>query len=114
MYDLTVDGAHTFYVSSGSRSPCWYTTVERTPISFNKLRNNGLPRLAQIQEHHLVPQYLGGPASGPTEVIHSAYHQLLTNAFCSEWAYGQGPPSLEELSQILIRVYNRIPLNVGG
>ena len=38
------------------------------------------PRLAgKIHKHHIWPQYLGGPKSGPTVKIDAAYHQVIHN-----------------------------------
>ena len=69
------------------------------------------PKLAgKIQNHHIVPLYLGGAKSGRTVPLDAAYHQLITNAFRGEWAYGQARPSAAKLRGILRRVYSALPL----
>ncbi len=62
------------------------------------------------QEHHVHPKYLGGPQDGPTVNVAPAYHQLITNEFRNEYAYGQGVPTLDEQSRIMKKVYSKYPL----
>jgi hypothetical protein len=62
------------------------------------------------QEHHVHPKYLGGPQEGPTVNVDPAYHQLITNEFRNEYAYGQGVPTLDEQSRIIKKVYSKYPL----
>ena len=84
------------------------------PRTFNNLlpfARTLYPRLAgQYHWHHVIPQYLGGPANGLVVRINAAYHQLITNAFRTEWAYGKGIPSPERLAEILRDVYSKFPL----
>jgi RHS repeat-associated protein len=70
------------------------------------------PRLANMaaQWHHIIPKYLGGAANGLMVRIPAAYHQLITNAFRAEYAYGQALPTAERLMQIVINVYSRYPI----
>jgi hypothetical protein len=69
------------------------------------------PNLAgKYQNHHIWPQYLGGPKNGPTWRIDAAYHQVITNAFRSEWKYGGVPPSAAKAREIMIKVYQEFPL----
>ena len=69
------------------------------------------PKLAAKadQLHHITPKYLGGAAVGPLVKLPAAYHQLITNAFRSEWAYGQGKPSAAQLQQIMATVKAKLP-----
>jgi len=68
-------------------------------------------KVGRIESHHVVPQYLGGPKGGPTVELPAAYHQLITNAFRRQWAYGQKRvPTPEQLREITQRVYNALPL----
>jgi hypothetical protein len=63
------------------------------------------------QKHHVHPVYLQGSKDGPTVELDPAYHQLITNAFRQEAAYGRAvPPQPEEQQRILRRVYSRHPL----
>jgi RHS repeat-associated protein len=64
----------------------------------------------KVEEHHIDPQYLGGPKNGPTVPIPGSYHQGITNEFRNEWGYGQTPPSPEELEDIKNKVYDKYPL----
>ena len=69
------------------------------------------PNLAgKTQWHHIFPKYLGGDPNGPLVELNAAYHQLITNAFRAEWAYGQGAPSLEMALEIMAKVYALFPL----
>ena len=113
MYDLTVDGTHTFYAMAGS-APVLVHNCGEDPELLQQAQEMYPNKAGQIEGHHIVPQYLGGPADGPIANIDGAYHQLLTNAFRQQWAYGQGIPSLDELTQILSNVYGDVPLDVGG
>jgi hypothetical protein len=61
-------------------------------------------------EHHIHPKYLGGPQDGPTVKVDPAYHQLITNAFRDEYAYGQRLPDPDVQSRILQKVYSKYPL----
>jgi RHS repeat-associated protein len=65
----------------------------------------------KIEEHHVDPQYLGGPKNGPTVPIPGSYHQGITNEFRKEWGYGQEPPSPEQLEDIKNKVYDKYPLS---
>ncbi len=63
-----------------------------------------------LQEHHVIPKYLGGPKEGKTVQVDRAYHQLITNAFREEFTYNQGFPNAARLAKILEKVYSRYPL----
>jgi hypothetical protein len=67
-------------------------------------------KVGRYEEHHFVPQYLGGLRDGKTYKVLAPYHQLLTNAFRAEHAYGQAPPSPQRLQEILIKVYSEYPI----
>ncbi|HEX5753616.1 MAG TPA: hypothetical protein VFZ09_45905 [Archangium sp.] len=63
------------------------------------------------QKHHVHPKYLDGPEDGPTVDLDPAYHQLITNAFRGEHAYGRAEPLSRDAQQdIMRRVYSRHPL----
>jgi RHS repeat-associated protein len=64
------------------------------------------------ENHHIVPKYLGGTNNGPTVTIPAPYHQLITNAFRNEWAYGQMPPNPGRLGLIINKVYDIYPLPI--
>ena len=63
-----------------------------------------------IEEHHVTPQYLGGPASGETVPLDAAYHQQITNEFRSQYGYGQSVPSESQVEAIKNQVYTKYPL----
>ncbi len=68
------------------------------------------PKLAgKFQEHHIIPQYLGGAKDGATARIPAAYHQLITNAFRDRLAYGV-KHSAEAVQQTVKEVYRLFPL----
>ena len=62
------------------------------------------------QEHHIHPRYLGGPDNGPTVNLDPAYHQLITNEFRRLAGYGNRPPGLNVVLEIMKKVYARYPL----
>jgi RHS repeat-associated protein len=70
------------------------------------------PKLAgKFQEHHIIPQYLGGATDGATARIPAAYHQLITNEFRALAPYGQKiQRTAEEVGRILQQVYSKYPL----
>jgi hypothetical protein len=68
------------------------------------------PNSQGYQEHHLVPVYLGGPRSGVTYRIPTAYHKLLTREFRKAWGYDKRPPKPEELQNLLLTVYSQYPI----
>ncbi len=69
------------------------------------------PKLAdKTHLHHVFPRYLGGDPAGPVVRLNAAYHQLITNEFRAEWAYGQGAPPLERALEIMQKVYGKFPL----
>jgi hypothetical protein len=68
------------------------------------------PNHQGYQEHHFIPIYLGGPKTGVTYQLQSAYHQAMTQEFRRQWGYGQGHPRPERLQQILINVYSKYPI----
>ncbi|WNG57687.1 hypothetical protein F0U59_25200 [Archangium gephyra] len=68
------------------------------------------PNSQGYQDHHLVPVYLGGPKSGVTYRIPTAYHKLLTREFRKEWSYDRGEPSAQRLQEILLKVYSQHPI----
>ena len=113
MFDLTVDAVHTFYVRAGA-DPVLVHNCAEDPDLLQQAQEQFPNKANQIEGHHVVPQYLGGPVDGPIVDIDASYHQLLTNAFRQAWAYGQGQPSLDQLREILTFVYGQIPLNLGG
>jgi RHS repeat-associated protein len=67
-------------------------------------------KAGRFETHHIWPQYLGGPNSGPTWRIDAAYHQLITNAFREAWPYGGVPPSPQRAQQIIVNVYKKYPI----
>ena len=62
------------------------------------------------QEHHIHPRYLGGPGNGPTVNLDPAYHQLITSEFRRLAGYGNKPPRLNVVLEIMKKVYARYPL----
>ncbi len=72
------------------------------------------PKKAGTTElHHIKPQYLGGPKSGPTVPLNGSYHQVITNEFRMQWPYGKGFPTDAEWLQIYKNVYSKYPLPPG-
>jgi hypothetical protein len=70
------------------------------------------PHLAgdPMQEHHIHPRYLGGLDNGPTVRLDPAYHQLITNEFRRLVGYGNRPPGLKVVLEIMKKVYAKYPL----
>jgi hypothetical protein len=68
------------------------------------------PNSQGYQDHHLVPVYLGGPRSGATYRIPTAYHKLLTREFRKAWSYDKRPPRPQELQDLLLTVYSQYPI----
>lgn len=69
------------------------------------------PQKAGLSElHHIIPKYLGGDPKGATKAIDAAYHQLITNEFRRLWEYGKSKPSLQQLQEIVEKVYQKFPL----
>jgi hypothetical protein len=68
------------------------------------------PNSQGYQDHHLIPVYLGGPKSGVTYRIPTAYHKLLTREFRREWSYDQREPTAQRLQEILLKVYSQYPI----
>jgi hypothetical protein len=70
-------------------------------------------KAGKIENHHIIPKYLGGDPYGETVPIDAAYHQAITNAFRQQWPYKGDPDyrgGLRELQKILNDVYSRYPL----
>ena len=73
------------------------------------------PGKAGVTEfHHVTPKYIGGAANGPTAPLDAAYHQQITNEFRSLWPYGGRQPTLQELQEVMEKVYQKYPLPPGG
>ena len=70
------------------------------------------PKLAgKLQDHHVIPQYLGGAKDGATARIPAAYHQLITNEFRKLAPYGQSiQRGAAEVGRIVQEVYSKFPL----
>jgi hypothetical protein len=69
------------------------------------------PKLCnKFQWHHITPKYLGGDPNGPLVLLEGPYHQLITNAFRNQWAYGQGVPPSTTVVNIVNTVYSQLPL----
>ncbi|HEX5754500.1 MAG TPA: hypothetical protein VFZ09_50415 [Archangium sp.] len=68
------------------------------------------PNSQGYQDHHLVPVYLGGPRSGTTYRIPTAYHKLLTREFRREWSYDRGEPTQQRRQEILLKIYSQYPI----
>ena len=63
------------------------------------------------EDHHIDPQYLDGPADGPTIRIPAPYHQGITNEWREQWPYGQKTlPSPADYEKMKKRVYDKYPL----
>jgi RHS repeat-associated protein len=69
------------------------------------------PNLAgRTQNHHIYPQYLGGPKGGASVNLDAAYHQQITNAFRDLYGYGQRLPTAAEVQEMMDVVYGQYPL----
>jgi RHS repeat-associated protein len=69
------------------------------------------PKLAgKLNDHHIIPKYLGGAKNGATSRIPAAYHQLITNEFRRLAPYGQNAPTGDALIEVLKAVYSTYPL----
>jgi hypothetical protein len=67
-------------------------------------------KVGRYEEHHFVPQYLGGRRDGKTYKVPAPYHQLLTKEFRRLHPYGKEPPKPHELIEIMIKVYSKYPI----
>lgn len=55
--------------------------------------------------------YLGGPQSGVTYRIPTAYHKMITRAFRKAWGYDRRDfPKPDQLQKILLTVYSQFPI----
>jgi RHS repeat-associated protein len=74
---------------------------------------NKYPKLANlVQNHHNFPKYMGGPANGPLTTLNGAYHQLITNAFRAQAAYGKSAGmNPVRAAEIMRDVYSKYPLS---
>jgi RHS repeat-associated protein len=95
-----------FFTPAGEEKAA--ATIERLTADAEK----AYPKLAgKLQDHHIIPQYLGGAKDGATSRIPAAYHQLITNEFRALAPYGQKiQRSAEEVGRILQQVYSKYPL----
>jgi hypothetical protein len=94
-----------FFTGAGEESAA--AKVERLTEEAEEL----YPKLAgKLQDHHIIPKYLGGAKDGATARISAAYHQLITNEFRRLVPYGSAKPTGEALIQILEQVYSRYPI----
>jgi hypothetical protein len=67
-------------------------------------------KVGRYEWHHFWPMYLGGPADGPRFRLPAGYHQLITNAFRDQYAYGRPKPSPEDARIIMMEVYSQYPI----
>lgn len=67
-------------------------------------------KVGLYQWHHFWPRYLGGPADGPMFRLPAGYHQLITNAFREQYAYGRPRPNAEDAQAIMMKVYAQYPI----
>jgi hypothetical protein len=65
----------------------------------------------KCENHHIVPEYLGGPKNGPTIRIPAPYHQLITNQFEQTWSWRSGMPNDQQLVTVLRKVYDKYPIS---
>jgi hypothetical protein len=89
-----------------------YVAQARAYVAAVQAANQQYPHLANLppQHHHIFPQYMGGPASGPTVPLPRAYHVVITKAFQQAYPYKQPWPSPTEARKIMQKVYSRFPL----
>ena len=76
------------------------------------------------QAHHIIPKYLGGATKALRAMLPTEYHQLITNAFRTEVAYGspeairlrnlaKNNPSewLSRIKKITDKIYGELPID---
>jgi hypothetical protein len=68
------------------------------------------PNAEGYENHHFIPQYLGGAPNGTTYRLPKAYHYAITQEFRKQWKHGQGIPTPEGRVGILIEVYSQYPI----
>jgi len=70
------------------------------------------PNASGYQNHHVIPQYLGGPKKGKIYRLQTAYHQAITQEFRRQWGYGENKrkPNHKELFDLMMRVYGKYPI----
>ena len=69
------------------------------------------PNSSGNENHHVIPQYLGGPKGGTTYPLPTAYHKAITQEFRQLWGYGRrDSPTPQELMQLLMKVYGKYPI----
>jgi hypothetical protein len=65
------------------------------------------------EKHHIIPKYAGGDPKGATISINAAYHQVITNLFRELLPYGSAKLNGSELTDLLSKVYSKLPLPSG-
>lgn len=91
----------------------WALRLQAKLRKLTKSAQKQYPKLAgKFMDHHIWPQYLGGPKNGVMVRIDGAYHQLITNEFKKYFPYGQkGPrPSVAAVQKVMVKVYRKYPL----
>jgi RHS repeat-associated protein len=98
-----------------SNGTCWRQELKGKtyPELVNDAKKRYPKKADKIENHHIIPIYLGGSPSGPTVPLNAAYHQDITNACRRLWPYDGLKPGREKLIQILDDVYSKYPLPPG-
>ena len=71
-------------------------------------------KAGKLENHHIIPKFMGGLERGPTVLIPASYHQLITNAFRREFSKEKGLSSKnllqEEAERIMKKIYGTFQL----
>jgi len=111
-FNLTVEGAHTYYVLAGDSPVLVHNVCGPTDDAVAQAQEAYPNKAGMIEDHHITPKYLGGAADGPTVSIDATYHQQITNAFRQAAPYGGDYSGLTgaALDAIKQAVYSNFPL----
>ncbi|NMG35575.1 hypothetical protein GRF61_14090 [Azoarcus sp. TTM-91] len=65
----------------------------------------------RMENHHVTPQYLGGPRNGPTVPLDAAHHEVITQQMRQEMPFRQPQPiNQQQVQDFLRNFYQRYPL----
>ena len=108
VYNFRVAEAHSYLVGEGG---VWVHNADSTYAEALRRAQQRYPKKAgKIENHHVEPEYLGGPAKGPTVPIDAAYHQAITGAFRKLHPYRAPMPDPVDVRRYMDAVYAEYPL----
>ena len=118
-------GSSTYVPPTGCRYGCSLPSVSRVTVKSMMNLRTGLSRLPNLVSsaakrfprlrgwhcHHIWPRYMRGSADFPQVRLPASYHQLITNAFRAEVAYGTGRGlTAARIQQVMRSVYRQYPI----